>query len=229
VVGVPARSVGRLAGCLVSTVLLAACTSGKPTRYVTVTAGPPSKPSGSSNSAATTTGARTPTPSPSAANLTKLDGTCDTLLPDASVFDAVGVTSLPGPHAFVVGRPEADIGRIGYLNCRYGLTGTGAAATPAIEIGVSLYVTGAKAAARIAATVDDYTAHGATGSAVKVAGLPATMLTGGAGDGYTVPLLVVSSGQRTVAVSISDSVATGDKAVTDATALAALALDRTAH
>lgn len=220
------RRVGGVLGCLVSAALLASCTSGKPTRYVTVTAAPrtPSSPATTTPSGSATTSG---SPTPTAAQLTKLNGTCDTLLPDASVFDAIGA-SLPGTHAFVVGKPEPDIGRIGYLNCRYGVTGTGAAATPAIEIGVSLYATDAKAAARITATVDDYTAHGATGSAVKVGGVSATMLTGGAGDGYAVPLLVVSSGQRTVAVSIADSVAAGRKAVTDATALAGLTLDRTA-
>ena len=58
--------------------------------------------------------------------------------------------------------------------------------------------------------------------------LPGKMLTGGVGVGYDVPLLVVASGQRTVAVSVARTVAAGAKAVSDATAVAALALKRTA-
>jgi hypothetical protein len=136
--------------------------------------------------------------------------------------------SLPnGTDAFVVGKAEPTIGRIGYLNCRYGVTGRGAAARPAIEVGISLYRTAAQAAARIPATVDDYSAHGATASDVTVTGLPAQLLTGGTGDGYDVPLLVVASGQRTVAVSVDSTVATGSKAKADAIAITRLALDRT--
>lgn len=141
--------------------------------------------------------------------------------------EAIGGASLAGTTAFVVGQPEPDIGRVAYLNCRYGVTGTGTAATPKIEIGISLYDSAAHATARITATVDDYTAHGATATDTTVDSLTATMLTGGVGAGYDVPLLVVASGQRTVAVSVASSVATGDKAVSDATALANLALHRT--
>jgi hypothetical protein len=159
--------------------------------------------------------------------LTKLDGTCDTLLPDYSISQAVGGDQLAGTEAFVVGKPDPAIARLGYLNCRYGLTGAGAAATAKIEIGISLYATPAKAAARLSATVDDYTAHGATGAPATVDGRRATMLTGGAGPDYDVPLLVVAAGQRTVAVNVAPGVATGAKATADATALATLALHRT--
>jgi hypothetical protein len=160
--------------------------------------------------------------------MTQFEGTCDSMLPDSAVYDALGIDSLPGEHAFVVGKPESSINRLAYLNCRYGVTGKGSAATPAIEIGVSLYATENDAASRITATVDDYSAHGASTSDTTVDGLPATMLTGGVGDGYDVPTLVVASGQRTVAVSIASSVATGAKAVDDATKAAALALKQSA-
>lgn len=160
--------------------------------------------------------------------MTQLNGTCDTLLPDSSVDHALGVDSLRGEDAFVVGKPEPSINRLAYLNCRYGVTGKGSAATPAIEIGISLYASDDDAASRITATVDDYTAHGASASDATVNGSPAKMLRGGVGDDYAIPTLVVASGQRTVAVSVADSVATGAKAVDDATALAALALKRTA-
>jgi hypothetical protein len=207
--------------------LVAGCSSGKPAKVVTVTKTPPPTTTTPTTSAAATSPSATPTPT--ATRQTKISGTCDTLLPDSAVFAAIGVPSLTGSDAFVVGKPEPSISRIAYLNCRYGVTGKGATATPAIEIGISLYATEAKASDRVSATVDDYTAHGAAASDVTVGGTAATMLTGGIGDDYAVPLLVVASGQRTVAVSVARAVATGDKAVKDATALAALALARTAH
>jgi hypothetical protein len=226
-IGLPVR----VLVCVCALGLLAACSSSKPAKIVTVTV-PESSPAASSPAATgspTTSTAASPTTTPTPTHLTKLKGTCETLLPDYDVVDAIGGTPLSGTNAFVVGQPDPTIGRIAYLNCRYGVTGTGTTAVPAIEIGVSLYGTPAKAAARITATVDDYAAHGATTSQVTVEGLPATMLTGGAGEGYDVPLLVIAFGQRTIAVSVAGSVATGDKAVTDATALATLALDRTGH
>jgi hypothetical protein len=222
-VGTPWVGVVALLG---TAALVAGCSSSSPTqagRVVTVTV----PPSSSSVVARPTTSSanRTPTPHPTI-HLTRLKGTCDTLLPDDVIIQSIGGT-LAGVDAFVVGAAESAIGRIGYLNCRYGVTGTGNAATPKIEIGISLYATAARAAARISATVDDYTAHGATAAATSVNGLPGTNLTGGVGTGYDVPVLVVSSGQRTVAVSVGSGVATGAKATSDAIQLATLALNRT--
>jgi hypothetical protein len=205
-------------------VALAACTSAKPVRVVTVTRTPSPTRAASSAPASTSPAA---SPGATATRQTALPGTCDTLLPDLSVKNAIDINTFTGTDAFVVGQPEPDIGRLAYLNCRYGVTGKAAAATPAVEIGISLYRTPAQAAARIAATVDDYTAHGATATDVTVQGKQASMLTGGVGTGYDVPTVVVSSGQRTVAVSIASTVASGAKARTDATALASLALQRT--
>jgi hypothetical protein len=218
----------RIALFVLPLAVVAACTSSKPARVVTVTATQSGSPT--AGSSAPTTAASTTPPSsaaPTGARRTKLNGTCDTLLPDDSIYHAIGINTLPGTDAFVVGKPEPDISRIAYLNCRYGVTGTGANATPGIEIGISLYASEGKASARVTSTVDDYSAHGASTAKQTVNGLPATLLTGGVGDGYDVPLLVVASGQRTVAVSVASSVATGDKAVRDATALASLALKRT--
>jgi hypothetical protein len=214
----------RIVACVTASALLAACTSSKPTRFVTVTTTPtpPSTPTPT-----VTTPVVTPTPSPTVTHLTSLKGTCDTLLPDGSVFNAIDIDQLPGDDAFVVGKPDPAIGRLAYLNCRYGVTGTGDAAAPKIEIGISLYDTATQAAQRITATVDDYTAHGASTSPLDLDGTPATMLTGGVGDDYDVPTLVTSSGQRTVAVSVHDAVATGAQAAKDATSLAKLALAHT--
>ena len=133
--------------------------------------------------------------------------------------------SLGGQTAFVVGLPEKDIGRLGYLNCRYGLPDASAGAVAKAEIGVSLYKDAQAAAARIPATVDDYVAHGASSSTTQVDGQSATILTGGTGAGYTDPTLVLASGQRTVAVSMHESA--GAQATKDLTALAHLALTQT--
>jgi hypothetical protein len=157
----------------------------------------------------------------------KLPGRCDDLVPLSAVEDALG-RAVPGQTAFVVGKPEKDIGRLGYLNCRYGLP-AGAAqarATPVIEIGVSLYGTTAEATRRIPNTVDDYVNHGATQSDVSVEGATGTILTGGEGAGYTNPTVVAASGQRTVAVTIVEK--SGGAPTKDLTALAKLALQRTA-
>lgn len=159
--------------------------------------------------------------------MTKLSGTCDTLLPDSSINAVIGGPPLAGIDSFVVGRPEPTIGRLAYLNCRYGVTGTGANAKAKVEIGISLYSSADKASSRVAATVDDYTAHGASGQQSTVDGQSATMLTGGVGAGYEDPLLVVASGQRTVAVNVAASVASGQKATDDAASLATLALKGT--
>jgi hypothetical protein len=222
----------RLAACVAALGLLSACSSGKPGSVVTITVPPSNRTSdspgtGSTSSGSGTASSTTGTPSGTPSRLTKLTGTCDTLLPDYSISQAVGGSQLAGIDTFVVGTPDPAIGRLAYLNCRYGVTGTGAAAKAKIEIGISLYSAAEQAASRIAATVADYTAHGAAGAATTVNGQNATMLTGGVGVGYDLPLLVVASGQRTVAVNVAPAVGTGAKATTDASALATLALKRT--
>lgn len=222
------RLLVRIALCTASIGGLAACgssgTGGTATVTVTSNTSPAAPPSASSTASTSSVATSAGTP-PS--NLTKIAGTCDTLLPDSAVTAALGVTQLPGADSFVVGQPEKDIGRLAYLNCRYGLTGKGAAAVPKVEIGISLYATPAKAAARLSATADDYAAHGATSADVTVDGLPGKLLTGGSGTGYDVPLLVVASGQRTVAVGVAASVATGDKVSKASADLATLAVQRT--
>lgn len=213
-----ARTVGLLALLLAA----GACstqpaTQAPKTVYVTRTPAPP--PATGSGTAATPS----TSPGPSASAVRELPGTCDDLLPAAAVDNALG-RSLGGTTAFVVGLPEKDIGRIGYLNCQYGLAS--ATADPKAEIGVSLYLTDALAAKRIPATVDDYSAHGASAATSTVDGQQASILTGGRGVGYTDPTLVAADGQRTVAVSVHE--VAGTQATKDLTALAALALRQTA-
>lgn len=198
-------------------VLAAGCGSSRPGRVRTVTVDAPSS---------STVPVATRPASPTRAvptRLTRLPGPCDTLLTDFLVSQALGGQQFRGKDVFVVGQPEPDIGRIGYLNCRYGVTGDKAE----VEIGVSLYRTAAQAAKRIPATVDDYTAHGATAADVTVAGEAGRLLTGGSGPGYTLPLLVVASGQRTVAVTIDRAVVSAANVARDAAAVARLALQRT--
>jgi hypothetical protein len=155
----------------------------------------------------------------------KLSGNCDSLLPAVDIEDTMGVR-FAGKTAFVVGVPEKNIGRLGYLNCRYGLTAGGGA--PSTEIGVSLYDTPQQAQKRLSGTIDDYRSHGATQSAATVSGVQGTLLTGGSGAGYDIPLLVVASGQRTVAVSVVEKLLAPSRRGAVMAKVAALAMQRTA-
>lgn len=215
--------------CVAALLGCAACaTKAEPgtRRTVTVTRSAPVTPPGSNPapSAAPTPTTATPTTQ----RQTRLPGSCTSSLPVSAVENAIG-RDVPGNTAFVVGAAEADIGRLSYLNCRYGLPGGAAAqtATPAIEIGVSLYRSAADAAKRIPVTVDDFENHGADRSPATVGTLSATVLTDGEGDGYDVPTIVLASGQRTVAVSIVPR--SGADVTRELVAVAALALTQTAR
>lgn len=61
---------------------------------------------------------------------------------------------------------------------------------------------------------------------MSVEGTTATILTGGAGAGCTNPTVVAASGQRTIAITIVEK--SGGAPTKDLTALAKLALQRTA-
>jgi hypothetical protein len=156
--------------------------------------------------------------------MTKLHGTCDSLLPRPEVEQTLNVNFV-GKSAFVVGVPEKNIGRLAYLNCRYGL-GAGTKATPSVEVGISLYSSPAQARKRLTGTIDDYRDHGATQSSTTVSGHDATLLVGTA-RGYDIPLLVVAADQRTVAVSVVANLLSTAKREPAMVKLAALALDRT--
>jgi hypothetical protein len=200
---------------------LAACTAAPkagPTTYVTVEATPPPSSTAASSRSAT------PSAAPTVASMSRLPGECDGLLPAGSVEDAIG-RAVNGDTDFVVGVADPQIGRVSYINCRYGLASKDA--PPEIEIGVSLYRTAARAEARLKSTVDDYAQHGAQATQTVVAGRPATVLLGGSGAGYG-PTLVMAVGQRTVAVSLAPTAVPSDEITKDLTALAALATRRTA-
>jgi hypothetical protein len=213
-----------LAAVGVAAVSAAGCSSDSSspaaTRTVTVTA--------SASSAAASASSSSATPTPTVSLVTKIDGTCESLLSLYDVGQAAG-RQLGGTTAFIVGLPDKSIGRLGYLNCRYGIPSgaTGAAAVPQVEIGVSLYDTPARAERRASSTAADYVANGAKPTQLTVAGHPGVMLAGGRGTGYTVPLLVAATGQRTVAVSVALAGASTAQQARIASAIASLALTRT--
>jgi hypothetical protein len=220
---------GRTGALAVACALLAlvACkgsTQVGPTTYVTVD--PPA------TTVTSTTPETSPTPSPTTpsasptptvAAMTKLPGACAGLLPLGSIIDAIGRTVGDGT-AYVVGVPDPTIDRVGYINCQYGVSKQ--AKTPAIEIGVSLYRTAAKAQARLQPTIEDYTQHAADASETEVEGQHATILTGGMGDDYG-PTVVLAVGQRTIAVSLRPGAIAPADVSKDLTKLAALAARRT--
>jgi prolyl-tRNA editing enzyme YbaK/EbsC (Cys-tRNA(Pro) deacylase) len=133
-------------------------------------------------------------------SMARLPGTCDDLLSVGTLVNTLG-HDLGGRTAFVVGLPDAATGRVSYLNCRYSIRP--GAPSGRIEIGVSLYRTAAKAAARIKPTVSDYVAHGASSTTASVAGRPAELLIGGTGTDYA-PTVVLADGQRTIVVTVRD-------------------------
>lgn len=129
---------------------------------------------------------------------------------------------LVGRTLFIVGIPEANIGRIAYLNCKYGITALrgkkGTVTTTKLEIGLSLYGTAQQASGRLSGTIDDYRGNGATSTSVAIGPVAGTILLG-----YGAPTLVASVGPRTVAVTIAPTFlppAARNKALVDAANIA---------
>ena len=223
----PAARACLLAVGALAVAALAACgsSSNSPsTHTVTVTASGASKASSSASPSASSSSA---SPSQPVTPLTKFSGNCYALLTLYDVQKAAGYT-IGGRTAFIVGLPDKSIGRVSYLNCRYGLPAAPKAATPQIEITVSLYSTAAQAEKRASGTVSDYVANGATATQVTVGDVPGTILTGGMGAGYNVPLLVTSAGQRTVAVSLNKAGLSAAQRTQVLSNLGALAVTNTA-
>jgi hypothetical protein len=176
---------------------LVGCTKSSPDSQPPPSSSPASSSSAvSSSSSAPSTPAAAPT----------LGGECDVLLPVAEVDDAVG-RPVFGRTAFVRGVAEPNIGRLTYLNCRYGLAAPvkgKPAPQPLVEIGISLYNSASQASTRVQGTVEDYRTHGASQQDTVVGKDPATILLG-----YGSPTLVVAEGPRTVAVSIDPKLIIG--------------------
>lgn len=183
---------------------------------------PSSSPPPSTSSAAPSSSSASATPS--STEPASLGGRCDSLLPVSAVDDALGRPVI-GKTSDILGVAEPNIGRLTYLNCRYGI-GSGVKGKPApapqVEIGISLYKSADQAARRVDGTVQDYRTHGASQQVGAVGQLPATILLG-----YGAPTIVVAAGPRTIAVSLDAKLAA--KAPTAALqALAKLAVDATA-
>jgi hypothetical protein len=204
-----------LVGCTGST------TTG-PTTYVTVDPPTPT-PTSSAPAPTPTVGTTSASPAPTVAAMSKLPGACGGLLPLGSVVDALGRTVGSGT-AFVVGVADPTIDRVSYINCRYGVSKK--SSTAAIEIGVSLYRTAAKAEARLRPTIADYTAHAAEATEAEIEGQRATVLQGGVGAGYG-PTVVLAVGQRTIAVTFRANAISAAEVTKDLTKLATLAAQRT--
>jgi hypothetical protein len=169
--------------------LLAGCT----------TSSPKSQPPVSSTPASSSAAASTSAPPASATAAPTLGGECGDLLPVSGVDDALGRPVI-GRTAFVRGVAEPDIGRLTYLNCRYGLATPvrgKPAPQPQVEIGISLYSSTAQATTRVQGTVADYRTHGGRQQDAAVGNDRGTILLG-----YGYPTIVVAEGPRTVAVTV---------------------------
>ncbi len=154
-----------------------------------------------------------------------LGGRCSDLLPVTTIEGVLGKTVV-GKSSDVLGIAEPNIGRLTYLNCRYGLAAAvkgKPAPAPQVEIGISLYKSVAQAAQRVQGTIEDYRSHGSTQQAAAAGTFPATILTG-----YGAPTIVVAAGARTVAVTVLASLIAGTSS-TSLVALAKAALDATAQ
>ena len=181
--------------------------------------------SASSSSPASASRSASRSPTAAATGEPSLGGRCEDLLPVGTVNIALR-RLVVGRTAFVVGVAEPDIGRLTYLNCRYGLAAPvkgKPAPVPQVEVGISLYQSPAHAARRIQATVDYYRVHGATDRAVRVGSGQGTVLTG-----FGMPTLVAAAGPRTVAVTVSPKLVSA-RSTAELAALAKAALDATAR
>jgi hypothetical protein len=188
----------------------AACGSAAPAPRATVTV------TGSGPSSARGSGV-TPLPT----STTTLGGTCDSVLPINAVDQAVG-GPIVGTTSFIVNQPDSKIGQVERLNCRYGIAAVAEGSTQTdtkVEVSVSLYATDKEADGRVDDTVSEWRGQGAAPHAVQVAGKTGTILTG-----YGKPLLVLSAGPRTVAVTITPTVVDLANLDTALIALAASAL-----
>lgn len=166
-----------------------------------------------------------PAPSAVATGAPSLGGRCADLLPIGTVNIALR-RIVAGSTAFVLGVAEPDIGRLTYLNCRYGLAAPvkgKPAPVPLVEVGISLYQSGAQANRRIQATIEYYRAHGATDRAIRVGSGQGTLLTG-----FGLPTVAAAAGPRTVAVTVSPKLL-APRSTAELAALAKAALDASAH
>jgi hypothetical protein len=217
--GVAARSSRRVPVlCLITALAVAGCSKASHDKSGESTPSLPSSSAPASSSA-------TPTPTPIATVPASLGGRCSDLLPVIKIDGALGKTVV-GKSTDVLGIAEPNIGRLTYLNCRYGLSAAvkgKPTPVPQVEIGISLYKSVAQAAQRVQGTVEDYRSHGSTQQAAAAGTYPGTVLIG-----FGAPTIVVAAGPRTVAVTVLASLIAGTP-TTSLVALAKAALDATAQ
>jgi hypothetical protein len=221
--GVAARSASTAVAVLAGVLLLAGCTQAEAPKDSGSSSASGTPVSSSARPSASVSASRSPTAA--ATGEPSLGGRCEDLLPVGTVNIALRRTVI-GRTAFVLGVAEPDIGRLTYLNCRYGLAAPvkgKPAPVPQVEIGISLYSSPAQAARRIQATIEYYRAHGAVDRAVRVGTGQGTVLTG-----YGLPTVVASAGPRTTAVTVTPKLL-AKGATAELAALAKAALDATAH
>jgi hypothetical protein len=205
---------------IAATTLLTGCSQSKKQA-------PISSPTGSTSVATSksATASKASTAPARASVAPSFNGQCDDLLPVLVVDQALGRPVI-GSTSFVRGIAEPNIGRLTYLNCRYGLPKAvkGKPAPVAqVEIGVSLYRSAAQAAARVQGTIEDYRSHGASQQVAAVGNDSATILIGNGS-----PTLVVAEGPRTVAITV-DARLISAAPTSSLTALAKAALAATSN
>lgn len=142
-------------------------------------------------------------PSPGPAGSPGADGlfppACATLASAEDVANAVGRT-FPGAPKEVAGNADQGIGRIGRIDCYYGLAAGRPTTEAPITIGLATYVDDKAAEARVTSTVNAEIGTGAPATKVNVGREQATLLTG------TRPTLVGRYGSTTVVVSVARDV-----------------------
>lgn len=225
--GVEDRSAPRAGVAVALSVLLGGLLLAGCTQAAAPGGGSSTSSAGPVSSSAKASPSRTVRSSPTAVatGAPSLGGRCEDLLSIGTVNIALR-RIVPGQTAFVLGVAEPDIGRLTYLNCRYGLAAPvkgKPAPMPLVEIGISLYQSSAQASRRIQATIEYYRAHGAGDRPVRVGSTPGTML-----SGFGMPTVVVAAGPRTVAVSVSPKLLT-PRSTAELAALAKAALEASAH
>ena len=184
---------------LVAALALAGCQRAQ--QQDTTASASTSETASSSPSAASSSSSATPQPSATTTTPIGFNGRCEDLLPLSLVTDALQ-RPVVGRTSSIVGVAEPNIGRLAYLNCKYGIATTlvnkKPVTTTGVEIGLSLYSSADRAAKRVQATVDYYLSLGASPHPIGV-GQNAGQLMLGVGD----PLIVVAAGPRTAAISVT--------------------------
>jgi hypothetical protein len=119
----------------------------------------------------------------------------------AGEVDGVVGHQLPGSAGQVVGIAEPSIGRVGRLDCYYGVPPGQPVTAAAISIGIATYSDEQSAQRRATLTINAARQGGASTSNVKVGSQPAVLIAGAKDQE-----VVVAAGNRTVLVSALNGV-----------------------